>query len=563
MSSIRDLARGAPADYLIIGGGAAGCVLASRLSERPDLNVLLVERGGVYPAGGEPAVISDFGSRSLFSPAHMWGELKAIAKGHPDSADDSTALPYAAGRTLGGGSSVNGMLAHRGLPGDYDEWSEFGVSGWSWNDVLPFFRKLEADQDFDGPCHGKDGPMPIRRFAERQWSGFERAVSDQWQQRQLPWMADLTGDQPTGHGPMPLNVSHGRRVSVARAYLDPQVRARPNLTIIGDAEASRLLIEDGRAHGALFTGAFGEVEIKAHNVIVSAGAISSPTLLLRSGIGPAATLAASGRNILLDRPGVGGNLQEHASLLVAAHLPRSSRRQARLPACLSFARYSSGTPGCAEADMMVTTMGIAPGATAWNPLGRSFGALLAILHKPYSRGAVRLDADGRPRVMFNLLSDERDLTRMIDGWQTVRAIMEGAAGSVNQAFVPLTLGRTDDSLMTALVSTVGAITLDGPAALRRRILKSVGIPLDAIPRNGDQLREWVTTFTGPAAHATGTCRMGQAADPNAVVDSDCRVIGVDGLHVVDTSIFPTLMRSGTHLPVIMAGEKAAASILGR
>jgi len=549
-------------DYLIIGGGAAGCVLAARLSENPSSRVVLVEQGKTFEADAEPSSITDVAVRSMFDPSLVWGGLTAIGKGDPDTVADSAALPYVAGRALGGGSSVNGMLVHRGLPGDYDEWTDHGVSGWRWDDVLPFFRKLESDRDFDGPRHGKAGPMTIQRFGPDKWSPFERAVGDAWKQRQLPWMADLTGDQDVGFGPMPLNVDGGKRMSAARAYLTAQVRSRPNLSILGETEATQLAITDGRMSRVRLTSGGAEKTLRAGTVIVSAGAIASPALLLRSGIGSGESLARLGIAPSADRPGVGANLQEHATLLIAAHIRRSARRTKRLPPCLSFARYSSGVTGCHEADMMATTMGAAPGPTAWNPLGRAFASMLSIVHKPYSRGAVRLTAEGQPRVMFNMLADERDLARMIAGWETIRSIVTSGerARLVNQAFVPLTLGRTDDSLTTAMVSTLANQILDGPDALRRRILKSVGVPIETVPAGGDALRDWVMMFTTPAAHASGTCRMGRADDPQAVVDSDCRVIGVDGLRVVDSSIFPTLMRSGTHIPTIMAAEKVAAAI---
>jgi 5-(hydroxymethyl)furfural/furfural oxidase len=552
-------------DYLIIGGGAAGCVLASRLSERPDLHVLLMERGAVFEANAEPPAISDFTVRSMFNPLFMWSGLTAIIKRDPQAIAHHSSIPYLAARALGGGSSVNGMLAHRGLPGDYDEWKKFGVSCWDWEDVLPFFRKLETDLDFDAPFHGASGPLVIQRVAQQHWSPFERAVSEGWKHQELPWMADLTGGEAVGYGPMPLNISGRKRMSAARAYLTSQVRARPNLTIVGEANATRLLTVNGRVGGAEFIGKAGTATIRARNVILSAGAIATPILLLRSGIGGAAELSKLGIRVVADRPGVGANLQEHATLLLAAHIRRASRRRERLPPCLSFARYSSGVAGCHDADMIATTIGAAPGATAWNPLRRAFGGILSIVHKPYSRGIVRLGAEGTPRVMLNLLSDERDLIRMIKGWEKIRGLVTTAecARHINQAFVPLTLGRTDDSIKTALTSTIAAWLLDGPAAIRKWILDSIGLPVDAVPISGEALRDWVQMFASPAAHACGTCRMGRPDDAQAVVDSNCRVIGVEGLNVVDSSIFPTLMRSGTHIPTIMAAEKIAAAMLKR
>jgi len=550
-------------DYLIVGGGSAGCVVASRLSERSDLRVALIESGPAFTPSSEPRSIGDIVTRSYLNPGFMWGGLTAVTNGDPDDPQNGPGIPYGQARVLGGGSSVNGMHAHRGLPGDYDEWGDFGVTGWSWSDILPFYRKVEADQDVDGPLHGKSGPITISRYGDSDLSPFERAIDAEWAKRQLPAIADLNGLEAAGRFKVPLSMHDGRRMSTVRAYLTDAVQARPNLFVAGDMSVTRLLVVNGQARGVEIESEAGPVQLEARHIVLCAGALLSPTLLQRSGIGDAEALRAIGIVPVANRSGVGRNLQNHPTVLLAAHLRRRSRLSAARGPGVSGARYSSGLPGCPEGDMINTTMGMAPDATERNPLGRHIGALFSIVNKPYSRGEVFPTREGNPKVAFRMLSDERDLTRLIQGWQGIRTMLtlgEGAA-HVDEVFVPMNLGRSDDSLTTALLNRLAAALLDSSAAIRRRIIRRVGLMVEDIPEDGPELRSWIMKLGFPSYHASGSCRMGREDDPNAVVDSRCRLIGVANVSVVDASIFPTLMRSGTNLPAIMAGEKMAAAML--
>jgi len=545
-------------DYLIVGGGSAGCVLACRLSERADLRIVLVESGPTFSPENEPAAIADFTVRSFYNPDFMWSGLSAHSR-----TSDSPAIPYAHARVLGGGSSVNGMLAQRGLPSDYDEWLTMGVTGWSWRDVLPFYRKAENDRSFPGPLHGNAGPFTLHRYKRTEFSGFERAIGDVVAGEGGAELADLNGLEEEGFAPMPLNLANGRRLSAARAYVTPGVMKRPNLMVLGHTEVRRLLIENLRVIGVELHDPSGQTTVRAKHVILCGGAIASPALLMRSGIGDSAGLSRLGVAPVIDRPGVGRNLQNHPTIMLATLLSRAGRHHEQRPPCVSAIRYSSGADGCGSADMMVSIMGSVPVPTEWSPIRTRIGALMAILHKPYSRGQVTLDEKGEPLITFNMLADQRDYERILNGWRYIRRLSAStrAAGMAHEAFVPLTLGPTTDTLRTAIVSTAASIALDSSAIMRRKMIRAIGLPISQVPEEEVALREWVGMFTSPANHPAGTCRMGNPSDSAAVVDSRCRVIGISGLSVVDASIFPTLMRAGTNLPAIMAGEKCAAEIL--
>lgn len=549
-------------DYLVIGGGASGCVMAARLSEDSSLRVRLIEAGQVYAPDREPPAIADILARSCLNPAFTWQGLTTIPDPDPHHPDGGVRIPYIHGRVLGGGSAVNGMNAHRGLPQDYDEWSTLGVAGWDWASVLPYFRKLEQDVDFDGDGHGRAGPITIMRWPRERWSRFEQAVDDDWGRRKLPFVDDLNGPRAAGRFPVSLAASDGRRMSAARAYLTEAVRMRPNLEILGQAEVQQLLVEDGRVAGvSVVRGGRSDIH-RARHVILCAGAFATPTLLMRAGIGDARALAAEGIDVRLDRPGVGANLQNHPSLMLTGFLHRTARTAGHRPMTTSCARYSSGIDGCDDTDMINVTLGMAPDATAPNPLGRRLGSLLTIVNKVHSRGMVLPTRSGHPKVIGNMFADERDLDRLIVGFRIIREQFEAlrATGLVDQVFLPTGTGRTDDSTLTTVLNRLAAVALDSHPRIRENILAQVGIPLRGIPSGGPGLRDWVRRHNNPGYHASGTCRMGRRDDPAAVVDSDGRLIGMPGLSLADASIFPTLMRAGTYIPVVMAAEKIADRI---
>ncbi|MCC6718118.1 MAG: GMC family oxidoreductase N-terminal domain-containing protein, partial [Acetobacteraceae bacterium] len=342
-------------DIAIAGGGSAGTVLAARLSEDPGMRVLLVEAGPGIDVARVPAVLaSQYPGRAQFNPDWFWTELRA-SFGELRSNRPAPPRGYEQPKVLGGGSSVNGIGANRGQPSDYAEWVAQGAAGWGWDDVLPYFRKLERELVHAGPLHGHDGPLPIRSIPRGEWTGFTRAVAEAVKDEGLGEGDDQNGPWRTGIIPTSINIDeHGRRASTALAYLTDDVRRRPNLTILPATLVRRVLVEDGRATGLLVSAGGVARRSAARRVVVSAGAIGSPALLLRSGIGPGAQLHARGIPVLADLAGVGENLQEHPATGLSAFLAPQARGPGGERYHLqTLLRWSSGMEGTPAGDMHV------------------------------------------------------------------------------------------------------------------------------------------------------------------------------------------------------------------
>jgi 5-(hydroxymethyl)furfural/furfural oxidase len=286
-------------DDVIVGGGSAGCVLANRLSADASRRVLLVEVGRDLPPGTEPAEILDSYPMPLFfGDRYIWPGLTASAGRGKDGL--AVSRTYEQGRVIGGGSSINVQSANRGLPRDYDEWRDLGAGGWGWDDVLPYFRKLETDLDFAGDLHGNDGPVPIRRIARENWPPFGAAVGTAFAASGVPFRRDQNGEFEDGIFPPAFSNRNDRRVSAASAYLDAATRRRANLTIWAETFVEGLVMSGRRAAGVRVVRDGRNVQVRADRVIVTAGAVHSPAILLRAGIGPAASLRDLGIEIVID-----------------------------------------------------------------------------------------------------------------------------------------------------------------------------------------------------------------------------------------------------------------------
>src|SRR6201987_4248735 len=311
-------------DYIIVGGGSAGSVMANRLSARSGNKVLLCEAGQDTPHGKVPPEILDsYPGTAYFDPRFHWTELKVhtevISHNRPEE-DRPPLRKYEQARVLGGGSSINGQLANRGAPSDYDEWEARGAAGWNWNAVLPYFKKVERDMDYDGPWHGKDGRIPVRRIMPEMWCGHAKAAAEAYKAAGYDFIEDQNGEFKDGYFPITISNLYDRRVSAAIGYLDPGTRLRDNLTISAMTQVKQLVFEGTRCVGvhALVDGK--ETEFRGGEVIVSSGAIHSPAHLLRPGVGPAGHLRDLGIEVVAPVPGVGQRLMDHPSVSVSSFI---------------------------------------------------------------------------------------------------------------------------------------------------------------------------------------------------------------------------------------------------
>ena len=552
-------------DVVIVGGGSAGCVMANRLSARSGTSVLLLEGGRDTPPGQEPADILDTYPSSYYNKDYMWPGLKA----HWRTRHNSPATGYDQGHIIGGGSSVMGMVALRGIPEDYDEWERVGARGWGWADVLPHFRKLESDLDFGGELHGRDGPTPVRRTPYEQWTPLAQAARQFAELRQIPFVADMNGDARDGYCALPMSNTEQSRASAAICYLDAATRRRENLTIVPNALATHLVFEGRRATGVKATVSGVEKEFRSREIVLCGGAIQSPALLMRSGIGPAAAARAMDIEVKADLPGVGQNLQNHPVLFVGAHL-RPHARQAAMPRTLQFScfRLSSGLPDCPATDLVINLQS----KSSWSALGAQIANLGPVLWKPFSRGQVTLvspEVQRYPLVEFNFVDDERDLARMKWGFRFVVDLLssESVRPLIGRPFPVRFTDRlrrlNQKTTANAWKSAIIARLLDlSPAISDFALAQLTGgaEPLDQLVADDSRLAEHIRTNVAGTFHVSGTCRMGAAGDPSAVVDPMGRVRGVENLRVADASIMPIIPRANTNLPTLMIAEKLAVAM---
>jgi 5-(hydroxymethyl)furfural/furfural oxidase len=552
-------------DFIIVGAGAAGCVLANRLSTRSAAKVLVLEAGQDTPPGHEPDDVLDTYATSYYNDAYFWPGLKV----HWRRKDNSSLVGYSQARIMGGGSSVMGMVAYRGTPDDYAEWEEHGAQGWGWNDVLPFYRKLEHDLDFGGELHGQEGPVPIRRTSEVDWAPLAKAVHVFAQERQLPFIADMNADFRDGYGAVPMSNWLHKRASAAICYLDASVRARSNLTIITGARVRSFSFEGRRVTGVVARVGAEERQFAGREVILSAGGIHSPAFLLRSGIGPSAQLRALGSEVRADLPGVGENLSNHAIVFVGLlQNPRSRQADWLRPHPMTALRYSSGLAGAPRTDMYINVQC----KTSWSPLGLQVANLAPTLLKPAARGRVTLPARDAeyPCVEFNFAGEELDLRRFMQGFRRaveilahprVRA-MTGITFPVKFTDRLRRLNRITPA--NRFKSAAIAKLIDALPSLAGPIFATLAdrrVDLATLVEDDDALAEHIRDNVAGMFHPVGTCRMGGANDPNAVVDAAGSVRGIGGLRVVDASIMPTVPRGNTNIPTIMVAEKISVAIL--
>lgn len=558
-------------DHLILGGGSAGCVLAARLSADPLRTVVLVEAGRNISADDLPdEVRSRYPGRAYLDTRNIWSQLTALMGHARSNAAPRPPRRYEQARLLGGGSAINALMANRGAPADYAEWQALGADGWGWDDCLPYFLKIEADRDFSGPLHGTTGPLTIRRISDDGISPFVARVMKTLDRRGHPIRPDQNGPWEDGvfRGAIAVSDS-GERLPTSIAYLTADVRKRPNLRIITESVADRILFDGRRATGARLSGATAET-IRAAEVIVSAGAIHTPALLMRSGIGPVGDIAAVGGNVVVSRNGVGRNLMEHPSIAVAAYLPPQMRVRDRAEHHeQAIWRFSSGLDDAPQGDMHAAILS----RSGWHSIGLRLGSLFFWVNKSYSRGFVKLaslDPNVEPEVDFRMLSDERDLKRLklalrLGAEALSDPFMAGYGGTVfPSSYSPRVAKVAVPGRWNALQRGLFSGLLDVAGPLRPALVHSaitLGTTMRGLLEDDDALTEFVRRHVGGTWHPSGTCRMGSADDPMAVASSTGRVHGVEGLRVCDASLMPSIPCANTNIPTIMIAERVADFIL--
>ena len=505
-------------DVIVVGAGSAGSIVATRLTEDPERSVLLLESGPDYPDFERLPDEVKYGyatATDVMVSDHNWQFMGKAT-------DTAVPMMVPRGKVTGGSSAINGQVFLRGVPEDYDSWADMGNDKWRFQDLLQYFRKLEADSDFQGDFHSSDGPIVTRRFKREEWRPDQLAFYNACRAAGFADSPDHNNPDASGVGPVPFNNPNGIRMSTALGYLD-QARHRLNLTLRPSCTVHRILFDGKRATGLEVESGGEKFVVEANEIVLSSGAIGSPQLLMLSGVGPAAQLKDLGITAVLDKPGVGQNLRDHPSVWVDWKVKEGYPLDCFAPRIQVCLRYTAERSDLRN-DIMVfmnsfATERVNTGGARMDGMGVRMNGLLDLA---VGSGELRLtstDPNVQPFLDYNYLQEEFDRRRMRE---MVRLCIK--------------LGEHEDF---------------------KNILTERLQPTDADLASDDALDAWLRREATTGQHISCTCKMGQASDPMAVVDQHGRVHGLEALRVVDASIMPDCVRANTNVTTMMIGERVS------